>query len=54
VQHLSIVASIMDLINRITKGREQGSVMHAPRIRPTAPASVLNPLMAENREPDED
>jgi hypothetical protein len=44
----------MDLIDRITKGRKQGSIVHAPRIRPTAPTSVLNPPMAENREPDED
>jgi hypothetical protein len=34
---LSIVASIMDLIDCVAKGRKQGSVMHAPRIRPTAP-----------------
>jgi hypothetical protein len=45
---LSIVASIMDLIDHISKGRRQENIMHAPRIRPTAPTSVLNPLMAEN------
>jgi hypothetical protein len=43
----------MDLIDHITKGRKQGSTMYGPRIRPTAPMCVLNPLMAENREPDE-
>jgi hypothetical protein len=39
---LSVVASIMDLIDRTTKGRKQGSTVHTPRIRPTPPTSVLN------------
>jgi hypothetical protein len=38
---LSIVASIMDLIDCKTKERKQGCTMHAPRIRPTASTSVL-------------
>jgi hypothetical protein len=45
---LSIVASITDLIDCVTKGRRQGSSMRAPITRPTAPASVLNSPMAEN------
>jgi hypothetical protein len=32
---------IMDLIDRITKERKQESIMHVPRIRPTASTSVL-------------
>jgi hypothetical protein len=38
----------MDLIDSITKGRKQGSIVHAPRIRPIAPISVLSPPVAEN------
>jgi hypothetical protein len=44
----SLVASMMDLIDFITKGRKQGSIVHGPRIRPTAPTSVLNLPMAED------
>jgi hypothetical protein len=34
---LSLVASIMDLIDHITKGRKQGGIMYVPRIRLSAP-----------------
>jgi hypothetical protein len=44
----------MGLIDCITKGRRKESIMHAPRIRAGTAISVLNPPMAENREPDED
>jgi hypothetical protein len=36
----------MDLIDHITKGRKQGSIVYAPRIRPTAPTSVLSGVEA--------
>jgi hypothetical protein len=42
----------MDLIDHIAKGRKQGNIVHAPRIRPTALTSVLNPPMAENHPPN--
>jgi hypothetical protein len=31
----------MDLIDHISKGGRQEDIMHAPRIRPTVPTSVL-------------
>jgi hypothetical protein len=40
---LSIVASIMVLIDRNTEGTRQGSIKHVPKTRVIAPIRALNP-----------
>jgi hypothetical protein len=49
---LSIMVSIIVLIDHSTSGARQGNIKHAPRIRPIAPIRVLNPPMAENHPPN--
>jgi hypothetical protein len=49
---LSIIVSIIVLIECSTRGARQGNINHDPRIRPIVPIRVLNPPKAENHSPN--
>jgi hypothetical protein len=44
---LSVMVSIIVLIDHSTRGARWGNIKHAPRIRPIAPIRVLNPPKAK-------
>jgi hypothetical protein len=49
---LSIVVSMMVLIDHNTKATKQGTIKHVPEARIITPIRVLNPAKAENQPPN--